>query len=608
MENMPTAQGTVKNCPLVFMASFVLKLGASIMSYSVLVEAPVNGRIRKSTVRGKNETTGKICNDKADLDCDEDLNRLCQVMAPKLDANPEEIKDKILVQWSDILADRKRALPGPSEAKNEVMSHVLDGSAPCIRRPISMVDSRGYGATWLNVHTETHQTVDPKTGQVQRFDPPQRQTKPTLAIVRDDGQLFGDAIPMKSQPLAKLGIEVALAFPIPADRAWSGAGVKHFLAGDRPDPASIFERLTLHTDTYMDFTKSLASQGTMCQMTACYEIATYFLGAFNVFGYLWASGDSGAGKTNLITIVAETSYLGMVVLAGGSYASLRDVAGYGAVLCFDDAEAVMNVKKVDPDKRALLLAGNRRGASITVKEPAPPPDRGWITRYVDAFCPRLFSAIRLPDSVLGSRSIIVPLVRSSDPERAKRNPLDYASWPCDRRRLLDDLWAMGVAHVAELRHWDQEAAARSSLTGRALDVWRSILAVALWLQEEHGVKGLHDRMQKLSQDYQAERGELEAHETVLIAIRALLRMAKNEPEQFQFETKTLASCMNVIAQEEELAEPEKAYTNSRRVGWILRKLRFQKADDRSSRRWKTTKRDLQTIAQTYGLEKEEKTG
>jgi hypothetical protein len=81
-------------------------------------------------------------------------------------------------------------------------------------------------------------------------------------------------------------------------------------------------------------------------------------------------------------------------------------------------------------------------------------------------------------------------------------------------------------------------------------------------------------------------------------------MAKNEPEEFQFETKTLASCMNVIAKEQDLAEEETDYTNSRKVGWILKKLRFQKADGRTSRNWKTTKTELRTIAETYAVEVE----
>ena len=58
---------------------------------------------------------------------------------------------------------------------------------------------------------------------------------------------------------------------------------------------------------------------------------------------------------------AEMAYLGQTILSGGSYATLRDLADYGACLAFDDCEDIMDTKRSDPDKRALLLAGNRRG-------------------------------------------------------------------------------------------------------------------------------------------------------------------------------------------------------------------------------------------------------
>lgn len=69
-----------------------------------------------------------------------------------------------------------------------------------------------------------------------------------------------------------------------------------------------------------------------------------------------------------------------MILASGSYACLRDLADYGATLCFDDAEHVMDLKRCDPDKRALLLAGNRRSNTIPVKEPVN--GREWRTRQV----------------------------------------------------------------------------------------------------------------------------------------------------------------------------------------------------------------------------------
>ena len=76
----------------------------------------------------------------------------------------------------------------------------------------------------------------------------------------------------------------------------------------------------------------------MAELIACYIFTTWLLEAFNVIGFLWPNGDRGSGKTQLLIIVAELAYLGQVILAGGSFASLRDMADYGACLAFDDAE------------------------------------------------------------------------------------------------------------------------------------------------------------------------------------------------------------------------------------------------------------------------------
>jgi hypothetical protein len=173
-----------------------------------------------------------------------------------------------------------------------------------------------------------------------------------------------------------------------------------------------------------------------------------FLDAFTVIGFLWPNGDRGSGKTQLLNIVTELAYLGETILAGGSYACLRDLADYGATLAFDDAENLSDPKRTDPDKRALLLAGNRKGNTVPVKEPGP--NGTWHTRHVNTFCARLFSAIRLPDTVLASRAIVVPLIRPPDPYRANADPLDYAAWPEDRDKLKDDLWALALANLPEM--------------------------------------------------------------------------------------------------------------------------------------------------------------
>ena len=97
-----------------------------------------------------------------------------------------------------------------------------------------------------------------------------------------------------------------------------------------------------------------------------------------------------------------------------------------------------NIKHTDPEKRALLLAGNRRGAVVPIKV-SKPDGRGWETKWINAFCPRGFTAISLPDPVLGSRSIRLPLVRTADPRKGNKDPADLKRWPCDQRQLQDDL-------------------------------------------------------------------------------------------------------------------------------------------------------------------------
>lgn len=506
--------------------------------------------------------------------------------------------------------------PRPELKAAAPLVELLDFAPSIMDRPLALIDGRAYAAAWLHTKTTITESLDAK-GYVVKHNPPLVQHLQKLYITRDDGVIFGDGA---DKPLDEIGLLTHLKEIPPSDKLWSTQGVKLYRAGQRVEPVDLFERLVAGVNRFLDFDRSLSDQETMCEMVACYALSTWFLDAFNVCGFLWPNGDRGSGKTKFLTIVAELSYLGQVILAGGSYAALRDMADYGATLCFDDAENVSDPKKTDPDKRALLLAGNRRGNTVAVKEISG--DKTWQTRYVNTYCPRCFSAIHVPDAVLASRSIIVPLIRTPDRYKANAEPLEPSLWPCDKKKLLDDLWGVSLANLNDLARYEQIVNEKATLSGRNLEPWRMIMAVAAWLDDvdaDHVLTreglGLWQRMENLSLAYQKERPEIETSDLTIWVIRAIRECAdcaNNAISSIAWRGKSILqiSVADIkrevikLLKEEDGEDAHTDWITSHRVGRALARLRLHqvpRAGGKGSRKWELTMDELDRLEETFAL-------
>lgn len=496
--------------------------------------------------------------------------------------------------------------PRPAPKAAAPMVELLENAPPSLMKPLQLIESRGYAASWLWAKTTRTEEVDRKTGNIIRLDPPKITTERRLFIIRDDGAVFGDGV---DRPIEELGLDVVISSTPRDMKLWSAKGVKHYRAG----PRDVFSRIVTLIDSFMAFDRSLAGQRTMSEFVACYALSTWYADAFEVIGFLWPSGGYGTGKTKLGILTCEVAYLGEVLLSGSTYACLRDLADLGATLLFDDAETLADPKKRDPDKYNLLLAGNRKGAVIAVKELSP--DGTWRTRYVNAYCPRLFTAIRLPDPVLASRSIVVPLVRTADRRKANSEPLDYAQWPCDHRQLLDDLWALSLANLAGMPAHEAFVNADAPLLGRVLEPWKAILSVAHWL-DSLGEEGLYVRMCQLAKDYQTERAELETVDLTRLVIQALCELVPLVPNvplvpleragvPIEIPAAQITEKVNELAIENDLAEDDgSGFTSSKRVGRILSALRIRKATRHSGkggRLRQITPAELSSLCVSYAI-------
>jgi len=498
--------------------------------------------------------------------------------------------------------------PRPAPTAAAPVVELFDAPLPILSRPLALVDGHAYAATWAHARVTRTESQNAK-GEIVRHDPPLVTTEQRLVVTREDGHIFADGRGVGDEQLDALGFDVRLPEIPPADRLWSVPGVKRYRAGQRPAPADVFGRVVDVIDRFIDFDRSLADQRTMAEMVGAYTLSTWFLDAFNVIGFLWPNGDRGSGKTQLLTAICEMGYLGQVILSGGSFAALRDLADYGACLAFDDAEGLSDPRKTDPDKRALLLAGNRRGNTVPLKELTG--DKTWRTRYVDTFCPRMFSATALPDPILASRTIIVPLIRTIDRYKANADPLEYNLWPHDRRTLLDDLWALALARLAELRPYEDAANQRATLAGRNLEPWRPLLAVAAWLTD-NGMPGLWDRLNALSVSYQDERPALETDDFTALTIQALCAKCASLSKcakciggswLFQFTSEEVKIHAEIIAAADDLSIDGAAIT-SQRVGKAFHKMRLKKlprSGGKGARQWQATLGEIGHLADAYGL-------
>jgi hypothetical protein len=361
----------------------------------------------------------------------------------------------------------------------------------------------------------------------------------------------------------------------------------------------------------MDFRGSLAGQDIMCKLSACLSVMTWLADAFTVLPYPWTtSPGAGSGKSKWGLCWVKTSYLGYPTTMGGTFSALRDLAEAGATLLFDDAELLSNLNEVDPDKRELVLAGNRKGVKIPVKEPLP--SGGWRLRWMNAYCPRGFTAIRLPSGPLESRCIVIPLLKTADPQRGNRDPADEMSWPVNRRTLIDHLWMLATSLLPQAARLWQELGNEQEIIGRAFEPWRAVIAVAR-LIERQGASELEARMRELMRAYQTQKQGFIPADRITLILRAVLNLIPGiadvrdvltflgeTPQVYTFKTSDIVQEVGRVAESFDV-KLDLGDSPSRSIGQTLRKLRFTKADKAEARGWNISGLDFALLARGYGI-------
>jgi hypothetical protein len=154
------------------------------------------------------------------------------------------------------------------------------------------------------------------------------------------------------------------------------------------------------------------------------------------------------------------------------------------------------------------------------------------------------------------------------------------------------------------------------LTGRNLEPWRALLAVARWL-DDRGVAGLCMRLEQLSIDYQLERTQLETDDFTTLILRGLVELCANyancancanhlevaEEKHWLFSACQLADTVVELVKQGEHSI-HRGNRLSQRIGMTLSKLRLRKPSrpgGQGNRHWLITTGELQRWSLAYGI-------
>jgi hypothetical protein len=89
------------------------------------------------------------------------------------------------------------------------------------------------------------------------------------------------------------------------------------------------------------------------------------------------------------------------------------------------------------------------------------------------------------------------------------------------------MWKIAISNLPNMGDHQTAAVKQAPLSGRQLDPWRSVLAIARWLD----IPGLHQRMENLMVSYHNQKPELEGEneiQVLLMSIEALMTSTRTD--------------------------------------------------------------------------------
>ena len=203
---------------------------------------------------------------------------------------------------------------------------------------------------------------------------------------------------------------------------------------------------------------------------ALWALATHCFDLFDAFAYLTVTSPTpGCGKTRLLEVMELIVKDPLRATNASEAALFRGIAKFKPTLLLDEAETLGGKGERAEYLRALVNAGNRRGAHVLRCDGKPPnPEK------FNVFCPKIIAQIGAPPTTILDRSIIIPMERRKSSEPIARFLMRKAEPEGKELQQAANNWSQ--MHHSEIERTYEEQQL-DWLSDRDAECWQPLFSV-----------------------------------------------------------------------------------------------------------------------------------
>jgi hypothetical protein len=203
---------------------------------------------------------------------------------------------------------------------------------------------------------------------------------------------------------------------------------------------------------------------------ALWAVATHSFDSFDAFPYLTVTSPTPrCGKTRLLEVVELLVKDPLRATNASEAALFRGIQKFHPTLLLDEAETLNSKGERAEYMRAVINAGNRRGAHVLRCEGKPP-----VPEKFSVFCPKMIVQIGSPPTTILDRSVVIPMQRRSGDEHVQRFLLRTAGPQGKKLAATASAWA--TAHRADIdRAYTEQSL--EFLADRDAEGWQPLFSV-----------------------------------------------------------------------------------------------------------------------------------